>query len=498
MISEGLADWIGNPEDLSRFSPSTGDPGRDAVDYLIVCDSAYVGLLEPLRAHHQSEGLESQIATVQEIVSSQPGVDDAERLRGYLQDRYGDGLRYALLAGDDRLVPVRFVYTDCEGWTDCAPAELYFSDLDGTWDADGDGAFGEPEDSVDFYSDIACGRALFSTPGECALFVDRTLQYLTAPPPGSWSETAVLCGAMLFEEIGYHAGKVSDSIAVALPSSWTVIKSYETAPSADGSDTHIAWIDAGTGWNHYGGHGTSTGVWWHTSPHGMMTNWIADTLSNGDRTGVHLSIACSPGAFHDSICCAEALMHNPDGGAVAVMFNTSYGWEGFWPEMGVSEWLSILTTRQVFVERAATLGDAFCAARDQRVPLMHGGCDRTYQVMMAWSLFGDPALRVRGVSPDLSLPPIPLTLGAPYPNPATRDAPVSFMVDFSQTTAPGPAEVSVLDLAGRLLWRSDIATRGIVQWDGDLPGGARVPAGVYLICARRGPYVTSRLVTILD
>ncbi|MBN1433466.1 hypothetical protein JW921_01825 [Candidatus Fermentibacterales bacterium] len=496
-----IRSWIDNPGDLDRFAPVPLPSGssRAPVDYLVVCDSAFASALVPLALFHEQQGMASEIVTIQEIVESSPGRDDAEKLRSYLAGRFlSDGLRYALLAGDEKVLPVRYVHTECDGWVDTAPAELYFCDLDGDWDASGDGVFGQPEDSIDFYSDISVGRALFSTLEDCETFVAKTLGYSSSPAPGSWRQTAVLCGSMLFAEIGYHAGKVNDSIAVALPAGWEIVKSYETAEDTDGSDTHISYISDGSGWNHYGGHGNNRGIYWHTAPHSMMTNWIADTLTNGERSGIHLSIACSPGAFHDSICCAEALLHNPDGGAAAVMFNTTFGWEGFWPEMGVSEWLCILTTRQVFRNHAPTLGDAFTSARDQRVPLMHGGADRTFQVMMSWALFGDPALQVLGVAPDAPIPPAALRMDPPWPNPAGRDAPISFFVDFSNTPFGCETEISVLDLAGRLLWRTSIQNPCAVRWEGVMPGGRRVPAGVYLLTARRGDVVVGRLVTILD
>jgi hypothetical protein len=176
------------------------------------------------------------------------------------------------------------------------------------------------------------------------------------------------------------------------------------------------------------------------------------------------------------------------------MFNTGYGWEGFWPELGPSEWLCIDLARQVFREKAPSIGLAFASAKDLRVPWMHGGYDRTFQSLLAWTAFQDPSLEVRGVPENYPVPPAPLFLSAPYPNPVTRDAPVAFQVSFSES----PIEVSVHDLAGRLLWESSTGTGSRVVWGCTGTDGRRVPAGVYIVSARCGQSASSRKLTVLD
>ena len=469
--------------------------GAGDSEYLIVCDSAFTDILGPLADLHSRQGLTVETSTVQDIVASTPGRDDAERVRFFIRDRFeNSGTIFVLLAGDETLVPVRLVELECEGYWDYAPVDMYFADLDGTWDGNGDGRFGQPDDDLDLYADVLLGRALFATEDEAALFVQKNITYQETPPGGDWASRAMLCGAVLFEEQGYTAAKGCDSIAVTMPGSWDIIKAYETL-GGDGFDTHIPVISSGTGWNHYAGHGNDRGIWWQSAPLGMMANWIAEDLQNGDRTGIHTSIACHPAEYIDKVCCAEALLNHPDGGAVAVLFNTSYGWEGFWPFLGASEWMCIDLARQVFRHHASTLGLAFAVAKDLRVPYLHGGYDRTFQSLLSWSAFADPALGVLAVPHVNPIPPRKLTMSSPYPNPSTRDAPVSFVVDFK---GGGPATVSVHDMAGRLLWSTEVTQTERVSWPGSRQDGSRLPAGVYIIAARRADYIVSRLVTILD
>lgn len=486
---------VENPADIPRFSPAAR-PGTDAdAVWVAVCDEDYVSELEPLRSMWEDSLGSAVIHTVQEIELSYPGADSAERLRNAIVDWWeNEGAVFVLLAGDETLVPVRMVYSECEGWVDVLPTDHYFGDLDGTWDASGDGEYGQPDDDLDLYLDVLVGRALFSNPAEAGLFVDRTLTYATGAPPGPWRTTAVLCGAMLFDDIGYTGGKGCDSLAAALPQSWQKVKVYEDIAFTDGSDTHIAYIDAGSNWNYYAGHGRPLGVFWSEQPLLMMHVLIADTLANGDMAGIHTSIGCSPGAFHETRCLAEALLLNPGGGAVSVTFNTSFGWEGYWPELGASEYMCINFTRGIFVHHMESLGEAFAWAKDLRVPLIHGPYDRNLQSILAWTGFHDPALGALGVSPSTPIPPVRLSVGQPWPNPALRDAPITFDVSFTS----GTAELAAWDMAGRQVWRMDVTGPGTFQWDGCSSSGRRMPAGVYLISARRGDVIASRRVVILE
>ncbi|MBD3369252.1 hypothetical protein GF402_02690 [Candidatus Fermentibacteria bacterium] len=487
---------VDNPGDLHGSAPASRPRGLADTDYLVVADREYLSLLQPLADMHSEDGLSCEVVAVQDLLASHPGEDDAEKLREAIRDYHQNmGTLYVLLAGDETLVPDRLIRTECEYVpVEYAPVDLYFSDLDGDWDANGDGIYGQPEDDLDLYADVLLGRALFSTQAEADLFVDKNLTYQSSPPEGDWSTRALLCGAVMFEELGYVGAKGADSMDTYIPDSWNTVKAYQTL-DGDGIDTHVAVLDSGTAWNYYAGHGNDRGVYWSRSPMSMITNWIADTLSNGEMAGIHTSIACHPGDFEEDRCCAEALLNCPTGGAVSVTFNTTYGWEGYWPDLGPSEMMCIELARQVFQIKQRTIGLAFAASKDFLIPFMHDGYDRIFQSLLSWSAFHDPALRVLNVPTQEGVPPVPLTVAPPWPNPATRMAPVRFFVDF---TTPGPVDISVHDLTGRLVWRDRIYGRQLVCWDGCQSDGRRVRDGVYLISVRQGNSAVTRKVTVLD
>lgn len=476
-----LQGWVMNPCDIAACGPPVTTP-LAAVDYLVITSNDYADSFAQFVAFKNGTGLSTELAYISDILAATPGYDDAEKLRNYIIGRYdNDGVQFVLLAGDQTVVPARSVYLECEGWTDTAPADLYFSDLDGTWDASGDHSYGQPEDDLDLYSDVAVGRALFGTPEQAALFVERSIMYQSSPPAGDWQTRAMLCGAGLFT--GYTGGKVCDSIAVRLPSSWEIDKAYEAPSTQDGFTTPVDIINSGTNWVHYAGHGNTQGVYWQNYPYDMMTNSIAQGLVNGDKVGFHSSIGCHPGAFHSGECCAEALWHNAGGGAVSVMFNTSYGWEGYLPEMGVSEWMCVYLTEEVFQLSNGIIGSAFATAKDRRVPLWSGGRDRELYCIMDWNAFHDPTLPVIGGSTGIGgqettpqgTGPKPI-LGLPVPNPAVAGATVRVPSWFAGQSAT----LEIYDLSGRLVLSNDLISPGDAQLT--LAGaGGTIPSGVYLL-----------------
>jgi hypothetical protein len=477
-VSRRLRSLVVNPADLAACAPPTG-AGR-SLDYLVVTSEDYSDSFAELVDYKNSCGLATEMAYIEDILASSPGWDDAEKLRNYITDRWElDGISYVLLAGDGSVVPTREIYLYCEGYDDTAPCDLYFSDLDGDWDASGDHQYGQPEDDLDLYADVAVGRALFDTPEEAAVFVERSIMYGQSPPPGGWSSRAMLCGAGLFT--GYTGAKVCDSIAARLPGDWEVNKAYEDLGLSDGFTTHIDIIESGTNWNHYAGHGNTTGIYWQGYPSSMMTNSIASDLTNGDRAGIHHSIGCHPGAFHSGECCAEALWHNAGGGASSVMFNSSYGWEGYIPEMGVSEWMCVYLTEEVFELGNGLIGPAFATSKDRRVPLWSGGHDRELYCIMDWNAYHDPTLAVlqSGAPVAGGQHPVPggaVTLRGPWPNPAARGEAVLFEAGWGA----GDAELEVWDLSGRLQVSRRLDGTGPVRLD-TARDGAALPAGLYIV-----------------
>ena len=189
-------------------APVMGHPA----DYVIVTPAAFAPEFQVFAKWKTKIGLPAYVKTMESIVAEYPGGrDDAERVRMFLQDAHAQwGTHWVLLGGVPPYVPVRIVHTTFYGGLDFA-SDLYFGALAGTWDADGDGIFGEgfidtsnPGDGVDLHSDVFVGRAPVRSASEAHDFVGKTLRAGFEPFPPT-PNTALFAADVLFPR-PWHPG----------------------------------------------------------------------------------------------------------------------------------------------------------------------------------------------------------------------------------------------------------------------------------------------------
>ena len=115
-----------------------------AEGYLIITTDALASEFQPLAQWKRKLGLPATIKTIEALRVQYPSAaDDAERMRLWIRDQYtGPGARWVLLGGTAARVPTRIAYTVFYGGQ-LIPTDLYFSCLDGSWNADGDALWGE-------------------------------------------------------------------------------------------------------------------------------------------------------------------------------------------------------------------------------------------------------------------------------------------------------------------------------------------------------------------
>ncbi|MGQ9588656.1 MAG: C25 family cysteine peptidase [Planctomycetota bacterium] len=231
-----LAETVDNPEDALEggTGASTDGAGGDAdIAYAIVTSEALAPYFEPLAEARARRGLPARVFTMEWIRSSYDGLrpdgntDDATRLRNFVIDTYENrGLRWLLLAGDadaepdcaecePGVVPTRYFQTEAL-FGGAIPSDLYFGCLDGTFDGDGDGLYGEPTDGpdggdVDLLFEVHVGRAPVDSPEEAENFVRKTLAYEDSS--GLVLREVLLVGEHLGFGGGYEwGGNLNDAI----------------------------------------------------------------------------------------------------------------------------------------------------------------------------------------------------------------------------------------------------------------------------------------------
>ncbi len=91
-------------------------------------------------------------------------------------------ISFVTLGADTGAIPSRTAFAfDCEyGLYDDENdlrADMYYSCLNGNWDADGDEIYGEEEDEVDFFPEVFVGRISANTEGGVADYISRLVAY---------------------------------------------------------------------------------------------------------------------------------------------------------------------------------------------------------------------------------------------------------------------------------------------------------------------------------
>lgn len=176
-----------------------------AEGYLIITTDALANEFQTLAVWKRRLGMPATVKTLEALQAEYPAAaDDAERMRLWIRDQYtGPGARWVLLGGTAALVPTRNTYTTFYGGA-FVPTDLYFSCLDGSWNADGDALWGEgyysasdPGDAADLLPEVWVGRAPVTNEAEAHAFVVRSMQAALEPALPR-SPRALLAAEVLF------------------------------------------------------------------------------------------------------------------------------------------------------------------------------------------------------------------------------------------------------------------------------------------------------------
>ncbi len=386
VFSQGVKMIVVNQDDVLRFSPPIKkDPPR-ACNYAIITSSTLQSAWQRLANWKIAAGYTAQVFTTDWIYSNYTGYDNQEKIRNFLKDYFtNQGLIYAVLGGDNNIVPERDAY--CSYYDPYYLAsDYYYSDLDGTWDGNGNHLYGEVTgDNVDGYFDIYVGRPPVDDATEINYFLNKDSTYIYNPP-ASYIQKILLPSVMLFSQYNYHGSVVNNAIGDMFPG-WTITKlEDQVAPATRNA------FNQNYNLMHIAAHGDQYGTYTETGSPVFTTSDIP-YLTNVMPTILN-SIACYSGDFDEyNDCFAEALVTD-DYGCVATIMNSRYGW-GTPPSMGPSEQMD--TCFYSVVHK-----DTF------HIGILHGASKNHYRNLIwnasqePWhycgvelNLFGDPEMSVR-------------------------------------------------------------------------------------------------------
>ncbi len=400
-VSNRVEGMVDNPRMLNSYSYQNDRPEGD-YDYAIVTAPQLIDSFQPLADFKNSLGIVTQIFDIFEILDEYDGIDDADRLRNFLIHEYEEhGINYLLLAGDVEFIPWRGLYVNCYGTTDDLPSDLYFAGLDGNWNDDGDGRWGEPGED-DLYAEIHVGRASVSNSGEADNFVNKQLSYQQSPVVDEL-ENYLMIGENL-DSIPTWGGDCKDQIVEGCS-----LHGMNTAGLPD--DINVSYRYDREGYWSISQLFSQLGNGVNVSNHLGHCNWnYAMKMSNGDVTNsnftsnginhnfhIGYSQGCIPGAFEYNDCIVER-MTNLENGYACFVANSRYGWY----QPGGSGGSSQLFDRQFFdalngegIHRIASTNQD--SKEDLAGSVGSDGSMRwTYYCL---NLFGDPTLSIWSSAP---------------------------------------------------------------------------------------------------
>ena len=265
----------------------------------------------------KSERRTVEVAVLEDVLARSEGVDDPEKLKRHLFDRWKAGkIGYVLLVGDVDRLPVRFMVLDRK--TPAAfdyafyPSDLYYADLaksDGSFD-DWNGTredfhagyFGEVRgeankadpinfDRIDYRPEVAVGRWPAGNEAEVAAMAAKTVAYEKAVIEGS---TPALRKAAFFSVGGWVDSRpLLGVLAEKLKAPWLVEKRFYGVPGAPGPDHGQlrTVMSRGVGLLVHAGHGQPDS-WEHCFNPGDL-----EAVASGSPTPVIVSAGCSTAHF---------------------------------------------------------------------------------------------------------------------------------------------------------------------------------------------------------
>jgi len=320
------------------------------VDYVIITNETLKDTFQMFADWKTKKGVVTQVRTVECIDQNYWGCDLQEKIRCFITDAYKYwGTIWVLFGGDVELVSDRKANFDTHllNW---GPTDLYFSGLDGNWNANGNYQFGEADDDCDYFPDLFIGRASIEDEKEASIFVRKVLTY-EKNPPTDYLTNMLLLGASIspyhLPDTAWHydgwgaAAKETLQLAypvgASIPWWFTIYELY--GPRVDpippieweGDDeltaaNAIAALNSGYHLINHADHcdyynmgmGRETGG-------GFLFRDDAMNLTNGPRYFILWTLGCAPNAF-DNKSISEAVLNCENGGAVAYVGNTRTAW----------------------------------------------------------------------------------------------------------------------------------------------------------------------------
>jgi hypothetical protein len=258
---------------ITYEEPEVEKTNSDVYDLVIIAPSVFSEKLQPLVLHKNNCSIETNLVTLEEIYSTFPGRDDAEKIKYFIKYAVEEwNIHYVLLVGDIKKLPIRRTYASW--WEPHILSDLYYADIYDSeyrfcsWDLNKNDRFGEMHefediDGVDLYPDVHVGRLACRDENEVEVVVDKIINYEKETYDQIWFKKIVLAGGDTFPpSVGglpfVYEGEITNiKVAQQLPD-FEHVKLWASKHNLN-AKTFNREISKGTGFVSYSGHGFEHG-----------------------------------------------------------------------------------------------------------------------------------------------------------------------------------------------------------------------------------------------
>ncbi len=486
-------------------------------EYVIITTNSLKSYFNDFIWQKQSKGIDIGVVTVSEINNEYQGygdwvsnlTDGAANIRGYLMDAYELGTTWVLLAGDYSKVPIRYGSGANNTWTQDEtndykiPADLYFADIDGNWNIDGDIFLGEPSnDSPDYYPEFFVGRLLCTTGNEIINWSDKIFQYengIIAEDPD------YVMDCFMIESDELQKNNQAEKVKNHLPSFNTTI--WREQPSYDDANpyfpkAHQVLVKMSHAYGLYGwfGHGSPTDIttmshlvnkqprWCldaeddneSSSVQVIESNDALDKLTNYDMPGIIYSIGCMNApfdnyhtAYYDYNFPESYTIGNSQTGGIAFLGNSRLGY---------------VSVSYKYFEKFADLiegGNRHLGIAELISKSSFTGGSYNHYINYSHNLIGCPETEIytsipldKKVTNSLNRVPMKYKIIGNFPNPFNPTTTIEYFLPYSSRIY-----LSIFNLMGEKVREFNIPNQaegiGQVYWDGKNSNNKPVSSGIY-------------------
>ncbi len=288
--------------------------------YLLIYPQQLALAYQPLITFREKQGLEVITETTENIYATSMGSDNAQKIRNFIIDKYNNNsVDYVTLGADVEYIPERRLWAfDCNFGIDDEnniPGDIYYANLNGNWNANGNDLYGEDDDDVDHFPEVIIGRLPARTSAEVEAMVTKLIAYEMGYhqdysqglglSQNLWEDSNSVYVQEYIEDM-FYPDFINNIILNEEENNTTnALMNFNRNPNIIQHTGHCFWNVIALG-------------------NGTINTTFVNNMQN-DYAGVMYSIGCWAAAIEfDAI--AEKLVRVPEHGITAFVGNSRYGW----------------------------------------------------------------------------------------------------------------------------------------------------------------------------